>query len=209
MNDTIRVVIADDHKLIREGFKLFIRNHKRIKLIGEAGDGLELLEIAHKLKPDVIIADIGMPRMDGLEATRRLTNELPEISIIILSMFTSALRIEEIIEAGALGYLTKNASQEEMLMGIEAVNEGRHFFCAESTKLLEQEELNKSSKRHLTETELTIIRLLCQEKSNKEIAVEMDLSPRTVEKYRNIICYKIRANNVAGIALYAARNNLV
>ena len=209
MNDTIRVVIADDHKLIRDGFKLFTRNHERIKLIGEAADGLELLEIAHKLKPDVIIADIGMPRMDGLEATRRLKKELPQIAIIILSMFTSALRIEEIIEAGAMGYLTKNADQEEILMGIEEVNEGRHFFCAESTKLLELEELNKSSKRHLNEREIAIIRLLCEEKSNKEIAVEMDLSQRTVEKYRNVICFKIRANNVAGIVLYAVRNNLI
>jgi DNA-binding NarL/FixJ family response regulator len=208
MNDTIKVVIADDHKLVRDGFKLLIRKHKRIKLVGEAGDGFELLEIAHKLHPDVVVLDIGMPRMDGIEATKRLKEELPDIEIIVLSMFASPARIEEIMEAGARGYLMKNADQEEMLVGIEAVNDGREFFCSESIKVLEQQEVN-DKKVDFTEREIEIIKHICEQKSNKQIAAELKISPRTVESHRNTIMHKLRANNVAGIALYATRNSLI
>jgi len=208
-NESIKLLMADDHKLVRDGFKLLIRKHKRIKLLGEAENGFELIEMAHELQPDVIVADIEMPGMDGIEATKRLTVELPGIGIIALSMFASPIRIEEIIEAGARGYLMKNAEQEEMLAGIEAVNEGAEFFCSETMKVLDKEQLYKSGKHMLTWREITIIRLLCDEKSNKEIAAQLNLSPRTVEGYRDSIMHKIHVINVAGIALYATRNNLL
>ena len=206
---TINVLIADDHKIVRDGFKVLIKTHKRIKLVGEASNGLEMIRLAHELRPDVIVADIGMPEMDGLEATRRLTAELPKIAIIALSMFGAAIRIEEIMEAGAKGYLTKNADPKEMLMGIEAVHRGEIFFCSESAKVLEKEKLYKSRKHELTWREIAVVKMLCEERSNEYIANELDLSPRTVEGYREKIMRKSGCLNLAGLALYATRQNLL
>jgi DNA-binding NarL/FixJ family response regulator len=205
----IKVVIADDHKIVRDGFKVLIKKHKRIKLVGEASNGLEMISLAHQLRPDVIVADIGMPQMDGLEATRRLTAALPMIRIIALSMFGAAIRIKEIMEAGARGYLIKNANPKEMLMGIEAVYRGEIFFCSESTKVLENEKLYKSSKHDLTWREIAIVKMLCEERSNEYIANELQLSPRTVEGYREKIMHKAGCLNLAGLALYASTHNLL
>ena len=215
MSSTIKIVLADDHEIFRDGFKVMLRKQMEVELIGEASNGEELVAITHELKPDVVVTDIKMPRMDGIAATREITASFPGIGVIALSMFDEESLIVDMLEAGARGYLLKNAPKVEILEAIRTVYEQQTYYCASTSGQLARliaksgfENKGKEKLPQFSERELQIIRLVCQEKTNKEIAEELFLSVRTIEGYRDKIQEKINAKNAAGVVVFAIRNNI-
>ena len=211
----IRLVIADDHEIFREGLESLFNKQKEIELAGEAINGKQLLEQAERLLPDVILTDIKMPVIDGIEATKILTEKFPQIGIIALSMFEDENLIVEMLEAGAKGYLMKNAHKYEIIAAINAVYNQESYFCNHTTmklaKLIGKSRFNpfkEPIKPGFTEKEREMIKLICQEFSNKEIATTLHQSPRTIEGYREKILEKTKAKNTAGIVIYAIKNGI-
>ena len=212
---TIRIVLADDHEIFRDGFRVMLKKQPGVSLVGEASNGEELIAITHQLKPDVIVTDIKMPKLDGLEATKRLSRELPDIGIIALSMFDEENLIVDMLEAGAKGYLLKNAHKEEILEAIKTVNNGQTYYCDGTTHKLAEMigksrhgQVMRQKKPEFSERDYEVIRCICQQMSNKEIAAQLNLSIRTIEGYRDRIQEKIGAKNAAGIVVYAIKNNI-
>jgi DNA-binding NarL/FixJ family response regulator len=214
--NSIRIILADDHEIFRDGFKAMIRKQPSVELIGEASDGEELLERTRQLRPDVVVTDIKMPKMDGIQATKILSQEFPEIGIVALSMIDEENLIIDMMEAGAKGYLLKNAHKNEIIEAIKAVNDDHMYYCdgasAKLTKMIAQSDKIKYPKKDsipvLTQKEIDVVLLICQEKTNKEIAENLKLSIRTIEGYRDRILEKIGARNSAGVVIYAIRNKI-
>lgn len=211
----IRIVLADDHEIFRDGFKVMIKKQPSVQLVGEAADGEELIRQTRQLRPDVVITDIKMPVMDGVEATKQLTSEFPEIGIIALSMFDEENLIVEMLEAGAKGYLLKNAHKDEIMEAIKTVDRNHTYYCngtsARLANMIAKSTFRPSTrvvKPEFSEKEVAVIRYICQEMSNKEIASNLNLSIRTIEGYRDRILEKIGARNAAGIVVYAIKNNI-
>lgn len=216
-NDPIRIVIADDHAIFRDGLKLLLKKLEAgaIYLVGEAENGEDLVEMAAKARPHIIIADIQMPGIDGIEATRRIKKTNPDIQVIALSMFNEDHLVIDMLEAGASGYLLKNTSKNELEQALRIVQEGGVYFTPEAsahlTKTIQQTaKPNKTAKwAQLTEREIEIIHLICKGKTNKEIASELYLSRRTIESHRENIYEKTETHSAAQIAVYAIRNRIV
>ena len=211
----IKIILADDHELFRDGFKVMLKKHPEVELVGEASNGEELVALAGELKPDVVITDIKMPKVDGVEAAKRLTADHPSIGIIALSMFDEEAQIVDMLEAGAKGYLLKNAHKQEILDAIKAVNLNQTYYCATTSgklaKMIARSSFDPHRKQkavEFSEKELSVMRMVCEEKTNKEIADKLGLSVRTVEGYRDKIQEKISAKNSAGIVVYAIKNNI-
>jgi len=214
-NSPIRVVLADDHEIFRDGFNVMLRKQTDIKLIGEASNGMELIEITGKLMPDIILTDIKMPKVDGIEATRILSKLHPGINIIALSMFDDDNLIIDILEAGAKGYLLKSAHKNEIIEAIKTVYKNETYYCKNtSTKLVQmiaQSRFNpykEIQRPAFTRKEIDMIVLICQEATNKEIASKLFLSIRTIEGYREKIQQKMRVKNTAGIVIYAIKTGI-
>jgi DNA-binding NarL/FixJ family response regulator len=211
----VKIIIADDHEIFRDGFRVLLKKNKNVELIGEAENGKVLLELVKDLHPDIVITDIRMPEMDGLEVTRELHKKYPHIAVIALTMFDEENLIVDMLEAGAKGYLVKNASKEEILEAIDAVMKDEVYFCRHTSPkligLIGQSSYDPFKKRDnsvLTPQEKRIISLICQEYSSKEIALQLNLSVRTIESYRLSLLDKIKAKNVAGLVVYAIKNDL-
>jgi two-component system, NarL family, response regulator NreC len=211
----IRLVIADDHEIYRDGLKIMLRKQPDIEVIGEASNGKELIELTHKLEPDMIMTDIVMPVMDGIDATRQLTQSFPAVNIIALSMFDQENLIIDMLEAGAKGYLLKNADKMEITEAIKSVFKNIPYYCRSTSvklaRMIGQSKFNpykKIDKPSFTEKEIRIIQYICQEFTNKEIGRELYLSDRTVEGYRVKILGKMNVKSTAGIVIYAIKNGI-
>ncbi|ANE52252.1 response regulator transcription factor [Flavisolibacter tropicus] len=211
----IRILLADDHEIFRDGFRVMLKKQKEFQLIAEAGNGKELIETALQCQPDVIVTDIKMPEMDGIEATKKLQAILPQTNVIALSMFEDEHLIVDMLEAGAKGYLLKNANKEEVFEALKTVADNGTYYCNHTTQKLAQLIANsdykpekKSEKIVFTERELDVIKLICQQYVSKEIADKLGLSPRTVESHRVKIMEKMDVKNTAGIVIYAIRDGI-
>lgn len=212
----IRIVLADDHEIFRDGFKAMLKKQPVAELVGEAGDGEELVNLVRNLKPDVVVTDIKMPKMDGIEATKLITKDFSEIGIIALSMIDEESLIIEMMEAGAKGYLIKNAHKNEILEAIKTVHQNKIYFSSEAslklTKLIAKSDkiqfVKKEVKAEFSPKEIEVIQCVCDEMTNKQIADRMNLSTRTIEGYRDRIQEKIGAKNSVGIVVYAIRHNI-
>ena len=215
-SNPIRIVLADDHEIFRDGFKAMLKKQPSVELLGEASDGEELVSLVRELKPDVVVTDIKMPKMDGLQATRIISSEFPNIGIVALSMIDEESQIIDMMEAGALGYLLKNAHKNEIIEAIESVKEHRVYYCdgtsAKLTRMIAASSRipfhKKQPRVELSQKEIDVILLICEELTNKEIADRLSLSIRTIEGYRDKIQEKIGARNSAGIVIYAIRNGI-
>ena len=212
----IRIVVADDHEMLREGFHNMLKKQTDIELVGEAADGKELVEIVEQQKPDVVITDIKMPKMDGIEATRAILKQFPDIGIIALTLYDEDTLIIDMLEAGARGYLTKTASKPEVLEAIHTVYKQNTFYCkhtsARLVQLIAKSKFNPHKKLpppRFSDRELEIIRLICKEYTSKEIAQATGLHVRTIEGYRVRIQEKMNVKNMVGIAVYAIRKGMV
>jgi two-component system, NarL family, response regulator NreC len=212
----IRLLMADDHEIFRDGFKLMLTKYPDIELIGEAENGRELLELAQQLQPDVIITDIKMPIMDGIEAAKQISEQFPDIGIIGLSMFDEDDLIVDMLEAGAKGYLIKNAGKEQITEAIRTVYNNDPYYCKTTshklTQMIARSRFNpykKAAKVEFSERELEIIELICNECTNKEISDKLFISIRTVEGHRLKILEKMDVKNTVGLVVYAMKMGLV
>ena len=215
MYNPIRIVIADDHEIFRDGFKVLLKNQTELELVGEAENGKELLEVVDRELPDVVIVDIKMPIMDGVEACKQIKRKYPDMKIIALSMFNDDNLIVDMLEAGAKGYLLKNTNKPELLNAAKAVYEGSTYYCSATsdklTKMIADSRFNPYKHKPVqkfTSRELDIIRLICEQNTNKEIAVKLRLSRRTVESHREKIQEKTNSRNTVGVVIYALKNKI-
>jgi DNA-binding NarL/FixJ family response regulator len=214
-NGSIRVVMADDHAIFRDGFELILSKDPSIQLLGQAANGKALIEMVSEKLPDVVVTDIKMPLIDGIEATRTLSAKFPGIRIIGLSMHDEDDLILEMLEAGAKGYLLKNADKEEVLEAIHTVFEGDPYYCrstnAKLARLIAKNKYHtfqREERAEFNEKELEIIQLICRENTNKEIGEKLYMSVRTVEGYRLRILEKMRVKNSVGLVVYAIQHGL-
>lgn len=213
---TITLAIADDHEIYLDGLSLMLSKQKHFSLCGQAENGRELVNLVLEKKPDVILTDIKMPRMDGIAATYEILKQLPNAKIIALSMSDEENMIVEMLEAGAKGYLLKNADKQEVIEAIEEVYEGNNFYCRNiSSKLagmIVKSNFNPHKKKEpisFTNREKEIIGLICKQCTAKQIGETLYLSKRTVEGYRTKILEKMNVKNTVGVVLYALSHHLI
>lgn len=211
MSKVVRVVIADDHSIFREGIQLLLKKEKSIELTGEAADGDSLLALIDQVQPDVVVTDIEMPGKSGLDVTRIVKKRQPGVGIIAFTMFGEDELVVDMMEAGANGYVLKSSKKEELLKAILSASEGGTYFCDEtsvqlSKMLAASKAVKKQEPVEFSETELEVIRLICKEKSNKEIATDMQLAVKTVEKIKSKLFEKTGSLNSVGVAVFAMQN---
>jgi DNA-binding NarL/FixJ family response regulator len=209
----IRLIIADDHEIYRDGLKIMLKKEKEFEVIAEAADGRDLVSLALKLEPDIILTDIIMPVMDGIAATKTLAKQCPRVNIIALSMFEQDNLIIDMLEAGAKGYLIKNADKAEIIEAIRSVYRDVPYYCRSTSyklaRMIGHSKFNPHSKVKrvvFSEKEAEIIKLVCQEFTNKEIGLKLFIGTRTVEGYRMKIMEKMNVKGTAGIVIYAIEN---
>ena len=213
MKKQIRILIADDFPMFREGIRIMLEQEAKFEIVGEAANGDELMRMADATKPDIVITDIEMPVMNGIEATKEIKAKHPLTGVVALTMFGDDHLIIEMLEAGAGGYLLKSTRKQELIDAIEAVNEGGIYYCNRTSlrlsKMIAQTKLNeKNHEIVFSKKELEIITLICEQYASKQIAEMTKLTHRTVEKYRDFIMNKTNAKNVVGIVVYAIRHGL-
>jgi DNA-binding NarL/FixJ family response regulator len=199
--------------MFREGMHLLLDKQKELEITGEAGNGKELLDSVRQHRPDVVITDIEMPVMNGIEATKEIKKEFPETGVIALTMYGDDYLIEDMLEAGANGYLLKNTTSEELVTAVKTVHEGYPYFCNATSlrlsKLIAKNKILQDQKKaDFSEKEIEIIQLICEQYASKEIADKTSLAHRTVEKYRDHIMQKTGSRNVVGIVIYAIKHGI-
>lgn len=207
-----RIILADDHKMFREGLVQLLTQQPDIEVVAEADNGEMLLTLTRKWLPDIIFADINMPVMDGVEATRIINKEFPSIYIIALSMLDEVSIIEDMLGAGAQGYLLKNAGKVELRQAIDAVQKEQQYLCTETAMKLAKEKTRLKpikAKTNLSDREIEVLLLLCKGYNNKQISDILYISLRTVEGHRERMREKTGNQNVAGMIMYALRNGLL
>jgi two-component system, NarL family, nitrate/nitrite response regulator NarL len=211
--EIIRVLVADDHPVVRKGLQSCLAGHKRLRIVGEAADGDEAVQKALTLGPDLVLMDLVMPRLNGLAATERLRREAPRIKVLILSMHNNRDYILRIMRAGAHGYVSKEASPKELLQAIECVHRGETFFSPQIAQAALRHVVQNGGKKdplaQLTDREREILALVAEGQSNKEIANRLDLGVRTVETHRERIMRRLDVHSVAGLTKFAIAHGLV
>jgi DNA-binding NarL/FixJ family response regulator len=216
MKKQITLVIADDHEIFRDGLALLLNKQENMTLVGQASNGRELIQMVADKKPDMVLTDIKMPYLDGIEACRLMLQQDPTLKIIALSMFEEEDLIVEMLEAGAKGYLLKNADKREIQEAILTVSEGNIFYCKHTSNRLASlivkskfDPQKKKSSDLFTEREKQIIQLICRQNTAQEIGEQLFLSKRTVEGYRTRILEKMDVKNTAGVVVFALKHNLI
>jgi two-component system, NarL family, nitrate/nitrite response regulator NarL len=213
MGHIIKVLIADDHPVIRKGVQMCLADREEIKIVGEAVDGEEALRRARELSPDVVLIDISMPGMDGLAVTEALRKEAPNIKVLILSAHTNRSYILRAIDAGAHGYVSKEAPPKELVRAINTVYGGEPFFSEEIVRTVMKEFVAGSVKKEpfgqLTPREREVLVAIAEGHSNKEIGEALGIGVRTIETHRARIMQRLDIHSVAGLTKYAIANGLV
>ena len=206
------VLVADDHGVIRDGLRALLEKHPDIRVVGVARNGQEAVREAKRLGPQIVVMDVAMPVMGGIEAARAILEARPGTGVIFLSMQESAAIIQRALEAGARGYLTKDCAGAELVKAIQAVQAGKRYFGKGiADKVFDTISSSRADRRGLeqiTAKEREIVRLVCEGKSNAEVAQIMKLSPRTVETYRIRIMRKLELHDLPALVKFAIRNGL-
>lgn len=211
----IRLILADDHKIMREGIKSLLEKFDDIEITAETENGLDTAELAKKLIPDVIIMDISMPIMGGIESTVKILADNPQIKIIVLTMYSDRRFMAEAIKAGAAGYLLKDCAFDELVDAIHAVLEGKTYICHTLADSIVKEYLEKvfpeekSSLSQLTEKEMEVFRLIVEGKNAKDISGLLNLSIKTIETHRNNLMEKLQIFSVAELTKLAIKEGVI
>lgn len=214
MNHKIQLIIADDHDIYRDGLKALLDHCGDFIVVGEAITGKQLVTLCEKNIPDVVLTDIMMPVMDGIQATRWLADNLPGVRVIALSMFNQDHLILDMLNAGASGYLIKNAHKNEIIDAIHSVHKNKPYYCSSTSyklaRLIGSSRLGPQAKHKISfsDREMDIIRMICEERTTKEIGDKLNMSSRTAEEYRKRIREKMDVKGTAGIVIYAITNDL-
>jgi DNA-binding NarL/FixJ family response regulator len=210
----IKMLLVDDHEIVRDGLKTLIESHHGVDIVDEAENGLAALEACKNHEIDLIIMDINMPEMDGIQATRSIKEQFPDIKILALTMSDNDVHIRKMIEAGASGYILKNAGREELKKAIEALMNDQHYFSDTATQSVMMELVRNKGKTksgalvQITEREMEVLELIVREHTNQEIAEKLFISVRTVDAHRRNLLQKTGARNTAGLVRYALENKL-
>lgn len=212
----IKYVIADDHSIFRQGLRYALADDPKLKFAGEAENGKKLMELVKKQLPDVVLLDLKMPEMDGMETTKMLHGIHPEVKILMLTSFDDEHLILHLLELGINGYLVKNSEPDEIKRAIHAVYENDYYFnhLVSTTMLRAITQKNMAALKHkdpvkLNDRETEVLKLICEELTTPEIAARICLSPRTIEGIRTSLIEKTGVKNIAGLVLYALKNGIV
>ena len=218
----LRILIADDHELARNGIRALLESHPGWEVCGEAKDGRETVELAVSLRPDIVLLDIGMPNLNGLEAARQILAIFPEVAILILTMHDSDNVVREVLRAGARGYLLKSDAGRDLVAAVEALQLQRTFFTTRVSQMVLDGYLDRQTRNvgamlkgddrtenSLTSREREVIQLLAEGKTSKEVAVTLNLSVKTAETHRTNLMRKLGLHSVADLTRYAVRNGIV
>ena len=211
----IKILLVDDHPMVREGIRSCLDARANFRVVGEASDGQEAVEKAKKLMPDVVLMDISMPKLTGLEATKVLHKEVPKTKVLILTMHENEAYVLEIVRSGARGYLLKDTSPTEVVRAIEAVSKGEAFFSSRISQFVLNEFVNKArgltkpSRSEISPREREVLALIAEGLSNKEIANRLFVSVRTVETHREHLMRKLDIHSAAGLTQYALSKGIV
>ena len=209
-----KIILADDHKIIREGLRSLIEKQPDMEVIAEAQDGLTTVNLVQKLKPDVVIMDIGMPEMNGIDATTKITTEYKTVKVIALSMHSDRRFVMQMLKAGAAGYLLKDSAFEELVSAIHAVIAKQHYLSQKITDVVVQEYLQNLPRNEstvftvLTAREREVLQLIAEGKSTKQIASVLNVSVKTIETHRQQIMEKLDMHSIAQLTKYAIREGL-
>ncbi len=211
-----KILIADDHGIVRKGIRYLLETQDDLRVVGEASDGREAVRLAADLAPDVVIMDIAMPHLSGIEATEQIIRRTPGIGIVILSMHSDEAYLVRTLAAGAKGYLLKDSAEDDLIRAVRTVARGRPFFSPVISEALLEDYLRNLQQRGLqdsydllTQREKEVLQLLAEGKSNKEVATLLNLSVYTVETHRANLMQKLSLHNTAEIVLYAVRKKLI
>ena len=212
----IRILLADDHNVMRGGLRLLLERQPGFKVVGEASDGRQAVEQAEATQPDIIVLDIAMPNLSGIEAAQRISALLPQTRIIILSMHSDESYVLRALKAGAKGYLLKDSAENDLIEAIRAVDEGKAFFSPEISNIMVEDYVREMKRRGaedsyelLTPREREILQMLAEGKTNKHIATVLDLSLYTVETHRRNLQDKLNLHSFAELILYAVRKGII
>ncbi|MGD0360218.1 MAG: response regulator transcription factor [Bryobacteraceae bacterium] len=211
MRDKIHILLADDHAVVRQGFKMILAAQPDMEIVGEAGNGREALDLAGQLQPDVIVMDVAMPELNGIEATRRVADLSPRSRVLALSMHKDSVYVREILRAGARGYLLKDSISSDLLAAVRAVARGEGYLSPGVSDAV----LN-DYRRHVTDPidllssrEREVLQMIAEGKTNKEIATVLNLSVYTVDAHRGRIMEKLNLHSVTDLVRFAVRCGLV
>ena len=211
---SIRVLLSDDHRIMREGLRSLLEKEPDIELVGEAEDGRSTLKLASRLKPQVVVMDISMPDLNGIDATRKLLEKLPSVKVLALSMHTDQRFIEGMLRAGATGYLPKDCASEELVRAIRTVLSNQTYLSPSIADVVRRDYLSQRREADisvsgvLTEREREVLQLMAEGKNTKEIASRLQVSVKTIETFRQHIMQKLNLYSLAELTKYAIREGL-
>jgi two-component system response regulator NreC len=212
----LRVLIADDHGVVRKGLRLLLQQYREIEVVGEAANGREAVRQADELRPNVILMDVAMPLLNGIDAAEQIRKANDQIGVIMLTMHADEGYLLRALNAGVRGYLLKESAEEDLLQAVQAVSQGKPFFSPAITQTLLEDYMRVLKQEGLSDTfellttrEKEVLQLLAEGKTNKEVAHILDISLYTVESHRTNFMQKLNLHNTAEIVLYAVRKNLV
>lgn len=214
-NVNTKILIADDHEIMREGLCSLIDKENDMEVIGEASNGAEAVQMSRKLLPDVVIMDVSMPDMDGIEATYNICKQNPKIKIVVLSMYSNKQFLVDMLRAGASAYLLKEQAFKELITAIHAVLRNETYLCSRITSLVIEDFKTRVTKSEestspiLNKKEFDVLRLLAEGRSSKQIALRLDKSPKTIDAYRRQIMQKLGTNRLADLIKYALQEGLI
>jgi DNA-binding NarL/FixJ family response regulator len=211
----LRILVADDHEIVRRGLVSLIKSQPTWEVCAEADNGRQAVELAKELKPDIAILDIGMPTLNGLEATRQMLRDNPQTRVLILTITDTDQAVRAVLDAGARGFLSKSDAARDLVSAIDALQYNKTFFTARVAEMVLSGYRgfsgapNKNLLPHLTAREREVVQLLAEGRSTKEVASQLDLSVKTAETHRSNIMRKLGLHSVSELVLYAVRNNII
>lgn len=210
MSDRIRILLADDHTIVRQGLKLILSAHADLEVVGEAANGREAVELAEKLRPDIVLMDVQMPELNGIDAAKKMVAAQPRIRILVLSMHKEAVYVREILKAGARGYILKDAIDTELLNAIRSVAKGDGYISPAVAGALNEKVKDPGNPvDSLSAREREVLLLIAAGKTNKEIATQLNLSVYTVDSHRGKIMDKLNLHSAGELVRFAMKNGLV
>src|SRR6202041_1292028 len=213
---TLRILLADDHVVMRTGLRALLERQPNLEVVGETENGRETVALATSLLPDVLVMDVGMPVLNGIEATQTIVTQCPTIAVVILSMHADESYVMRALKAGARGYLLKDSAAADLIGAIQATSQGKSFFSPKVSRILAEDYVRVLKQKGAVDTydqrpsrEREILQLLAEGKANKEVAADLNISPYTVETHRSHIMEKLNLHNPAELILYAVRKGII